>query len=46
MPVDSIPGCMFGVNLVVLAAICDELSHGQGEYPKILSQNGLNDPEG
>ena len=28
---ESIPGCMFGGNLVILAQICDELSCGQGK---------------
>ena len=26
-PAESIPGCMFGTNLIILAQICDELSH-------------------
>ena len=43
---EIIPGCMFGANLVILARICDELSHGQAEFPRILSQNGQNDLEG
>ena len=30
-PAESIPGCMFGGNLVILAQICDELSCGQGK---------------
>ena len=46
IPAESIPGCMFGANLVILAQICDELSWRQGEFPKILSQNGQNDLEG
>ena len=29
---------MFGANLVILAQICDELSHGQAKFPRILSQ--------
>ena len=37
---------MFGANLVILTQICDELSRGQAEFPKILSQNGQNDLEG
>ena len=37
---------MFGANLVILAQICDELSCGQAEFPKTLSQNGQNDLEG
>ena len=40
---ESIPGCMFGANLVILAQIYDKL---QGEFPRILSQNGQNDLEG
>ena len=35
---ESILGCMFGANLVILAQICDELSHGQAKFTKILSQ--------
>ena len=38
MPTDSIPGRMFGANLVILAKICVELSRGQTEFPRILSQ--------
>ena len=41
-----IPRCIFGVNLVILAQICDELSHRQAKFPRILSQNGQNDLEG
>ena len=41
-----IPGCIFGAKLVILAQICDELSHGQAEFPRILRQNGQNDFEG
>ena len=37
---------MFAANLVILAQIYDELSHGQAEFPRILSQNSLNDLEG
>ena len=37
---------MFGANLVILAQISDELSHGQAEFPRILGQNGQNDLEG
>ena len=37
---------MFVANLVILAHIYDELSHGQAEFPKILTQNGQNDLEG
>ena len=29
IPAESIPGCMFGANLVILSQICDELSCGQ-----------------
>ena len=29
IPTESIPRCMFGANLVILAQICDELSRGQ-----------------
>ena len=43
---ESIPWCMFGTNLVILAQICDELSHGQAEFPRILRQNGQNVLEG
>ena len=40
---ESIPGCMFGASLVILAQICDELSHGQAKFPRIMGQNGQND---
>ena len=46
IPAESIPGCMFGANLVIPAQICDELSRGQAKLPRILSQNGQNDLEG
>ena len=42
IPAESIPGCMFGTNLVILAQICDELSCRQAKFPRILSQNGQN----
>ena len=45
-PAETIPGCMFGANLVILDQICDELSCRQTEFPKILSQNDQNDLEG
>ena len=37
---------MFGANLVILAQICDKLSYGQANFPRILSQNSQNDLEG
>ena len=43
---ESIPGCIFGANLLMLAQICEELSCGQAKFPRILSQNGQNDLEG
>ena len=46
IPTESIPGCVFGVNLVNLTQICRELLRGQAEFPKIVSQNGQNDLEG
>ena len=46
VPAESIPGCMFGATLVILAQIYDELSRGQAEFPRIRSQNGQNDLEG
>ena len=42
----SIPECMFGANLVILAQLYDELLCGQAEFPRTLSQNGQNDLEG
>ena len=38
---------MFGVNLVIVAQIYEELTHGQAkfQFPGILSQNGQNDFE-
>ena len=46
IPAESIRWCMLSANLVILAQICDELSHGQAEFSRILSQNGQNDLEG
>ena len=46
IPAESILGCMFGANLVILAQIYDELSHGLAKFLRILSQNGQNDLEG
>ena len=46
IPAESIPGYMFGANLVILAQIYEELSCGQTKFPRILSQNGQNDLEG
>ena len=46
IPAESIPGCVLGANLVILAHICDELSRVQAEFPIILSHNGQNDLEG
>ena len=43
IPAESIPGCMFGANLVIPAQIYDELLGGQAEFSRILSQNGQND---
>ena len=43
---ESIPWCMFGANLVILAQTCDALSPGQAGFPRILSQNGQNVLEG
>ena len=34
---------MFGANLVILVKICDELSCHQAKFPRILSQNDLED---
>ena len=45
IPAESIPGCMFHANLVILAKIGNELSSGQAEFPSILSQNYQNDLE-
>ena len=33
---------MFDAYLVILAQICDELSHGHATFPRILSQSGQN----
>ena len=46
IPVESIPGYMFGTNLVNVSKIHNKLSRGQTEFPKIVSQNGQNDLEG
>ena len=40
IPAECIPGCMFSINLVILAQICDKLLCGQAKFPRILSQNG------
>ena len=37
---------MFAANLVILAQTRDELSRGQAEFPRILSQKGQNDLDG
>ena len=39
IPAESIPGCIFGANLVIVDQICDELSRGQAKFPRIFSQN-------
>ena len=46
LPGESIPRCMLGAIFVILAQTCDALSHGQAEFPRILSHNGRNDLEG
>ena len=46
IPVESISGCMFGTNLVILAQICDKLSTGQAEFRTIVNQNDQNELEG
>ena len=46
IPTKSIPGCMFGAYLVILAQIYDELSRGWSEFPIIQSQSGQNYLEG
>ena len=43
---ESMPGCIFGANLVILTQIYDELLCGQDKFPIILRQNGQNDLEG
>ena len=43
IPAKSIPGYIFGANLVIPAQTWDKLSHRQGQFPKILSQNCQND---
>ena len=35
IPAKSIPQCMFGAYLVILAQICDKLSWGQAKFPRI-----------
>ena len=40
IPTGSIAWCMFVANLVILAQIYDDLSCGQAECHRILSQNG------
>ena len=36
IPDVSILACMFGASLLIPAQICDELSHRQAEFPRIL----------
>ena len=43
IPAESIPGCMFSANMVILSQICDDLLCGQAKFPRILRQNGQND---
>ena len=45
IPAQSIPGCMLGANLLILAQIYDELSCRQAKFPRILGQNCQNDLE-
>ena len=40
IPDASIPGCMLGANLVILAQIYDQLRYEQAEFPRIMRQNG------
>ena len=35
IPAESIPGCILGANLVILAQIYEKLSHGQAGFPSI-----------
>ena len=44
--VESIPGCMHGTNLVIIAPIHYKLSCIQAKFPRILSQNGQNSLKG
>ena len=44
IPAESITGCMFGANWVILAPIYDELSREQAKFPRILSDSGLKWP--
>ena len=46
IPVKSIPGYIFGANMVIVAQIYYKLLRGQHKFPRILSQNGPNDLEG
>ena len=34
IPAESIPGSMFGANLVISAQTCEELLRGQTEFPR------------
>ena len=43
IPSESIPGCTFSANLVIVAQICDDLLCRQAKFSRILSQNGQND---
>ena len=41
IPVENIPGCMLGTNLVIVAPTHYKLSCRQTKFPRILSQNDL-----
>ena len=43
IPVDSIPECIFGANLVLLAQIYEELLYGQAKMAKITLKVKVND---
>ena len=41
IPAESIPRCMFGANLVILAQVCDKLSCRQGKVYESLKTQGV-----
>ena len=46
IPAKSIPGCVFGPNLVILAKSVMSYRAEKPKFHRVLSQNGQNDSEG
>ena len=45
IPAESIPGCMFSANMVILSQICDDLLCSEAKFPRTMKQNDQNDLE-